>query len=120
MDSIEVMVPCRIKSATTLGLGNGGIRAKGGWKLTTINPLAVTTDLKKMLVVGKLVAAHNTMELFCGPMSFGVGGVGSITRANRKKCRVRMRKKMCDLLGCHGGKKPKGGGDAVKVGATQT
>ncbi len=54
VDSIEVKVPHTIKSATTLGLRNGGIRAKGGWKFTAINPFAVATDLKKMLVVANL------------------------------------------------------------------
>ncbi len=109
VDNVKVKVHRMIKSATMLGLQNGGIRAKGGWKFTAINPFAVATDLKKMLIVAKLAAAHNTMELFRGPMSFGVGGVCSITWADQRKCHARMVKKMCDLLGCHGGKKPRGG-----------
>ena len=73
VDSVEVTVSHTIKTTTMLDLWNGGIKAKGGWKLTAINPLVILTDLNKMLVVAKLAAAHNTMELFRGPMSFGVG-----------------------------------------------
>ena len=62
-----------------------------------------------MIVVAKLAVAHNTMKLFRGPMSFGVREVCSIIRADQRKHGIRMVKIMCNLLGCHGGKKQRGG-----------
>jgi hypothetical protein len=46
VDSIQVTVFGAIEQTALFGFWNCGIRTKGGGRLATIDPFAITTDLK--------------------------------------------------------------------------
>ena len=97
MNSVKITVVYAFKRPASFGLGDRGKRAKGHREFTTINPLAVPTDIKNVLVVSELATSHNAMNLLRRPMNFCVGGIGSVTRPDRRKRRVRMVKKPKDF-----------------------
>ncbi len=68
-----------------LGFWNSGIRAKGGEKFASIDPLPIATDLKKVFIITELLTAHDAVEFLCGPMGFCIGGIGGIARPDQRE-----------------------------------
>jgi hypothetical protein len=73
---------CMVESAAPLGSKKCGIRAKGGGKLADIDPFAIPTDLKEVLVISKLPTTHDAMKLLRSPMGLCVRCVCSIAQPN--------------------------------------
>ncbi len=82
VDGIQVKLCCTVESAALLGFRNCGIRSKGGGKLVTIDPIAIPTDLKEVLVISKLPTTHDAMKLLCSPMGLCVQCFCSIAWPN--------------------------------------
>ncbi len=64
VNSVKVIVFCTIKEATSFGLSNCCIRAKGEGKLAAINPLSILADLQKMFVISELVSSSADQWVF--------------------------------------------------------
>ncbi len=78
VDGIKVTVSCTVKGAAPHGFRNCGIRAKGRGKLAAIDPFAIPTDLKEVIVISNLPTTHDAMKLLRSPMCLCVGCVCSI------------------------------------------
>jgi hypothetical protein len=63
MDRIEIFVTVFIEGAAAMGLRNRSEGAEGRRKFPTIDPLTITTDLQKVLVISELTATHDSMKL---------------------------------------------------------
>ena len=106
MNGIEVLVLCFVKETSALSFWDGSVGTKRGGKFTAIDPFPIPTNLKKMFVVAEFTAAHDSMQLLRGPMRLGIGGIGGVTRPNRRERCAVVVKEPSDFLGGHCREKP--------------
>ncbi len=62
VDGVKIFILCFVEQSTPIGLRNCGIYAEREWKLPTIDPFAVATNLKDVFIVPKLTAPHDAVE----------------------------------------------------------
>jgi hypothetical protein len=79
-------------------------------ELATVNPLTVTADLEKVLVIPEFTATHDPMQLLRSPMGLGIGSIGGVAWTNRRKGSARMVDKASNVLRSHGREEPRGRG----------
>ncbi len=70
-----------IDGAATGSLWDCHVGALRKRKLPPIDPFAIKTGLKKMLVIAEMTASESTMKLLRSPVSFGIQTVGLIAGA---------------------------------------